>query len=289
VFRSSSTNSNETVLDYQRDSDLCSYHSSPESSTLSSLSGVHEALCDVDLNDTTAMYHNEQRRSGEFERPKLIERRVGSLPDRGFLKVKKDTVGLEVVGNGTRLMRTIQFPTVVIQMKQRKLRKSVVYYVILKSAVGRYVGDIAGLLFATNTSKGVQRAELLPLHTSRSRMRSGTLKLSPMLLHERYRCLFGEGCTFEVKAIERGRRRDLNQRPWKNYDLTKWEIHDLLSSLLCLDIRQTPAHMLKLMTPLRATENLFPKRKRRRRKSYKRFLYKRKSRGIQIQKVSRFD
>jgi len=288
VFRGSSTNSNEKGFDYPRNSDLCSYSSSPEYSNLSLLSGVQGSLCDTDLKGTRAMYQSEQRNSGDFGRPKLLGRKVGSLSDRGSLKVKKASIGLEVVGNGTRLMRSIQFPTVVVQMWHKKLRKSVVYYVILKSAAGRYVGDIAGLLFATKRSKDAQRAELLPLHTLRSRRQPGTFKLNPMLLRDRYRCLFEEGCTFEIRAIERGRRSDLKKRLWKNYDLEKWEIHDLLSSLLSLDIRQTPAHMLKMMSPLRDTENLFPKRKRRKRKSYKRMLSKERSRGIKIQNVSQF-
>jgi len=284
----SSINIDEKVCDYQRDSAMCSNYSSPESSTLSLLSGEQTALCDVDLR-TKAMKQSEQRSSGQYERSKQHVRRVGSLSDRGSLWDENDSIRLEVVGNGTRLMRTIQFPTVIIQMRRWKLRKSVVYYAILKSAAGRYVGDIAALLFDANRSKNVQTAELLPLYTIRAKKRSDTLKLSPMLLRVRYRSLFQEGCAFEVKTIERGGFLDLKTRLWENYDLEKWEMHDLLSSLLYLNIGKIPAHMLKLMTPLLDTEKHLPKRIRRRRKSDKSLQYKKNSGGIQIQRVSHVD
>lgn len=84
-----------------------------------------------------------------------------------------------------------------------------VYYVILNSGPGLYVGDIVGLLFATPCrSEKVQRAELLPLHMIQSGKRYGELEMVPMLFRKQYRCLFEQGCTFNVTAIEFGRRSD---------------------------------------------------------------------------------
>jgi len=285
----SNIDANKKMQDVEGDSDSFNRYSFTESSSLTPLSGVRTSWSDEHFQVTMALNQNGQRKSRDFQRPRLLVGKLGNISDTGRLKCKKEPIRLEIVGNGTRLMSTLEFPTVIVQMRKKKLDKSMVYCLILKSVAGRYIGDIAGLLFSNpHRAKGVQRAELLPLQTVRSRRRSGVFKLAPILLHERYKCLFKEGCIFEVKAIECGRRLEGKKRLWKNYDLKNWEIHDLLSRLLYLDISLFPTHLLKLTTPLRVAEHLLQKRRQRRRKSYKSLLKRKKSRVVAIQ-LSQFN
>lgn len=181
-------------------------------------------------------------------------------------------------------MRKIEFPTIIIQMKKKHLHNSMIYYVILNSAAGRYVGDIVGLLFARPCRSGkVRRAELLPLHMIRSGKHNRELKVAPMLSLRKYRCLFEQGCTFKVTAIEFGRRSDSRRRLWKNYNLRNLEIHDLLRRLLHLDIGQIPGSLLKQMKPLRLNKK-HPETRRRQRKSYLGLLQEQRSRIQPIRK-----
>lgn len=270
---------------YQKNRDISNVSSPTASSSLSPLSEVNTSCFGGELKVAVPKRQSRQKKPRNLVRLNVQFPKVKNTSDKGRLKSKKETLILEVVSNGTRLMRTIQFPTVIIQMRWKKLDSSLVYYVILKST-GRYVGDIACLLLASPwRTNGVQRAELMPLHTASSRKVSGTCKLAPMLLRERYRCLFEEGCTFKVKAIEYGRRVEWNKKPWKNYDFDKGKTHDLLRRLVYLDVSLMPTHMLKLMSPLRVSENLPENETRRRRKSYFSLLQKKKSRHLRIQKI----
>jgi len=273
-----------TTPNYDKDSESADRYSARESSSLTPLSDVCRSTSNGEFKVIFPLGQTRQTKSRDFERTKLQFRKGRDTSDTGRLKLKRDPIRLEVVSRGRRLMRTIQFPTVFIEMRKKTLYDSMVYYVILRSEGGLYVGDIAGVLYASPyRSKNVQKAELLPLYTVRSRKHSGAFKLAPMLLCERYRCLFEEGCTLKVKAIECGRRLDLRKRLWKNYKMKKWEIHDLLSRLLYLDISLIPAHLLKWMTPLRVAEKLQGTR-RRQRKSYGSLLQKKNSRIVPIQK-----
>lgn len=161
--------------------------------------------------------------------------------DTGRLRSSKnDSAGIEVVGHGTKLMTTILFPTVIIKMHKRRLRSSMLYYVVLKSMSGPYREEIPCVMLSSPDNS--EMGELLPLRAVRSK--TGALELIPMLMDRRARSIFAEGCTFKVNAVKRGRRLDRKARQWKNYDLEKWEIHCLLRSLLYLDISQMPAGMV---------------------------------------------
>jgi len=280
----------DKTSDDQGDADSCNLSNVTASSSLTPVRRLRTGLPDEEIKSPMTPHQIRRRNIKDFDRTWRQIEKERKISDTESLKFHENSIRLEVLGNGTRLMRSIKFPTVIIQMRNKKLNSSMVYYVILKSTLGRYIGDISGLLFANPFgSKDVQRAELLPLHTVRSRKRSGAFKLGPLLLLERYKCLFEEGCTFEVKALECGRRSNWKKGLWKNYDRENLEIHDLLCRLVCLDISLIPTHMLKLMTPLRIAENRMQKRRRRRRKSYKSSLKIKKSPVVPIKRVTKFD
>jgi len=188
-------------MDFERD-ELYS-----PTSTLTSLSGPHGSRLNGDLNWKYQLSDCVKSKFKDFGPAKLEFRSKSETSDEG--RLTRDSMRVEVVSRGTRLMRTIKFPTVIVQIQNKKLKKSMIYYIVLKS-VGRYVGDIICLLFASNyRSETEQRAELLPLSMVPSTNRSLSFELDPMLLNERYSGLFEVGCTFKVKAIESGRRIDL--------------------------------------------------------------------------------
>jgi len=159
------------------------------------------------------------------------------------LNMADESFGMTVSGVGTRLMNDIHFPTVIVQMPEKRLRISMVYYIVLEPVSRLYAGNIPCLLYSSlkGVKKDVQTAELLPLRMVSSRTDFADVSLPPLLVHEDKRCIFQEGCTFKVKSIKSGRRVDMKQRPWKYYDLVIWKMMpDLLRELICLDIRHMP-------------------------------------------------
>lgn len=276
------SNMKSTTLNRERDFEFSNDNSYTDSSSLTPLSGVYTNRFNGDMKVRMPQQLTENANPRHFKRPQVIGQKLIKTSNAGRQKFKKFSDPLEVVSPGTRLMRRIEYPTVCIHAPRSKFRHSMVWYLILEPVSERYVGNIACLLFPSPyNTKYAQIAELLPIQTLRSRKHPGTFKLSPMLLRERYRCLFEEGCSFRVKAVKHGRRSDWKIRLSKNYDLEKPEIYDLLRRLICLDISRMPSHMLKLVTPLRVAEQKTKIRRRKQRKSYSSLLHKRRSRVMQ--------
>jgi len=274
----------ETMPYHDWESESYDCYSSRDSSSLTPLSGVNRSYSNRSFKVILPLSQSGHAKSRDLEGAKLQVLRGRKNYASGMPKSMKHSLRLEVISRGSRLMREIEFPTVIIQMKKKYLYNSMVYYVVLNSVAGRYSGDIAGLLYARPcSSEKVQRAELLPLHMVRSEKRGGKLKMAPMLLRKQYRCLFKQGSFFRVITMEFGRRSASKKRLWKNYNLKNLETHDLLRRLLHLDISLIPNHLLKQMTPLRLDKK-HPDTRRRRRKSYVGLLWKETARIVPIQK-----
>jgi len=248
------------AIDADTMSDSC-YLRSRSTSRENSLSGVYDCWFKNDVNLTKPRTQCEQKSSKEVTK-------VTDIQDKGELNVVEDLFGVVLKGNGTKLMRDIDFPTVIIEIRKQKLQNSMVYYTILEPKSGLYVGEIACLLFTSpyRNKTDATTAELLPLGMILSK--SSRVSVTPLLLHEQYRCLFQEGCTFQVKSFKSGRRLDWKQRRWKNYDLESSWIPDLLRRLVQFDISQMPEHMVKQLSPLRTVEHVKKMEKARRRKSF---------------------
>jgi len=193
------------------------------------LSGVYDSWFSSDMNKTMPYIRSEQTSSKEISEVT----KVTNKQDKGRLKLVDDSFDLAVIGNGTRLMREINFPTVIIETRKKNLQNSMVYYIILKPMLGLYVGEIACLLFTNpyRSKRDTTKAELLPLIRGMPSRSSGG-SFTPLLLQERYKGIFREGSTFQVKAIEVGRPLDWKQWQWKNYDLESSWVNDLLSRLV---------------------------------------------------------
>jgi len=200
----------ETVLD------LSSYQSSSCTSRQSSLSGVYDCWFRSDMNKT--MPHIRSKQTGSKEISEVTK--VTNKHDKGRLKLVHDSFDLAVIGNGTRLMSEIDFPTVMIETRKKNLQSSMVYYIVLKPTLGLYVGEIACLLFTNpyRSKRDTTKAELLPLIRGLP-SKSSRGSFTPLLREDKYKGLFREGSTFQVNAIAAGRTLDWKQRQWKNYDL----------------------------------------------------------------------
>jgi len=256
----------ETVLELS-----CS-QSSTCTSRQNSLSGVYDSWFSNDMNKTMSNILSEQTSSKKISEVT----KVTNKQDKGRLKLVDDSFDLAVIGNGTRLMREIDFPTVIIETRKKNLQNSMVYYIVLKPTLGLYVGEIACLLFTNphRSKRDTIKAELLPLISGIPSKRSGG-SFTPLLLQEKYKGLFRKGSTFQVNAIEGGRPLDWKQRQWKNYDLESSWVSDLLSRLVWLDVQQIPKHMVKQLSPLRTVDEVKKMQTRRRRKSFVSLLNKR--------------
>jgi hypothetical protein len=207
------------------------------------VSGVYTCWFNSDIDSSRYDRKDEQRSVRESEISKITQTKVSDTRDNGRINMAEESFEITVLCDGTRLMKDILFPTVIVKMPKKRLRTSMVYYIVLTTGSGLYVEDIPCLLYSNSTGnkKEVQTAELLPLRMVSSETNSTYLSLSPLLFYDQYRCLFHEGFTFKVKAIKSGRRVSRKQRPWKYYELGKLEMmHDLLRRLICLDIRQMP-------------------------------------------------
>jgi len=209
--------------DTQTEFECSGYSRSPSSSRGNSRSGVYTRWFSGQTNLNSPHHQNEQSCIKDFEISKGKVTKVADISDKGWDKSPDNSLRLTVLGSGTRLMRDILFPTVIIQMPKKWLHTLMVYYIILEPASEAYVGSIPCLLFASpkGTKKNIQTAELLPLTMGTSGSSFTASPLTPLLLDERNRCIFRKGCKFKVKAFESGRRIHKRERQWEHYDLCR--------------------------------------------------------------------
>jgi len=162
---------------------------------------------------------------------------VKGISSRGTPKSKKMSREVVVTREGTKLMKSIDFPTVLVDIRSRKLHRSTLYYLILELESVEHSGEIACIMLTSPIAKvnSIQTAELLPLKN---------VTLEPLLLNKHYSCIFQKGCTFKIKALKYGRRIDQTVRKWKNYDMEKRKVQELLRTLIFLDIKAMPPYMV---------------------------------------------
>jgi len=254
VFHSRSTSATSSDMKTFDSESLMNLELSSQA-TSSTSSGANAPSCtynnriDLDMRDAMACPLNIRKR---------ISLLVIHTSDTGELREVEEFNGIDVIAYGTKLMATILFPTVIIKTNRKKLHDSMLYYVVVEPSAGEYSEEIVCLMFSSpyNSGKKIQTAELLPLCARSSESCPGGVSLVPMLLDKRFRSMFEEGCTFRVKAIEQGRRLNHNARKWKDYDVEKSEIPQLLRRLLYLDIKQIPIHMFSPLASSSNAENL---------------------------------
>jgi len=209
--------------------ELSSQSTSSTSSGANAPSCIYNSWFDLDMRDAMACPLTKRKR---------ISHLAVHTSGTEELREVEEYCGIDVIAYGTKLMASILFPTVIIKTNRKKLHDSMLYYVVVEPSAGEFSEEIVCLMFSSpyNSGKKIQTAELLPLCARSSESCPGGVSLVPMLLDKRYRSLFEEGCTFRVKGIEQGRLLNQNARKWKDYDVEKSEIRQLLRRLLFLDI-----------------------------------------------------
>lgn len=133
------------------------------------------------------------------------------------LLLKNGKLSLEVVGVGTKLMKSIGFPTVIAKIDNTKLQNSMIYYLVLETKAEEFDGELLALMLTSPYCPGkrTEFAELLPLCLCKSRTFSELVSLKPMLPSEHYKSMFCWSCSFEIKSIKSGRRIDwTDECPW---------------------------------------------------------------------------
>jgi len=164
-----------------------------------------------------------------------------------------DNISLEILREGTKLMKSMKLPTVITRIKNYSLQHSMVYYVTLEAESEEFFGQIPALLFASHycSGKTTDLAEMLPLSVTKCEW-SKFLSLAPMLRSGIYNKIFRKGCNFKITALSNGRLADWSvECPWKQWDLNIKEMQKVIIDIIYDDIRQIPKNILKSLKPLK--------------------------------------
>jgi len=158
---------------------------------------------------------------------------------------------IEVIGEGTKLMKSLRLPTVLIRVCNRELAKSTVYHVLLEDESGNFpIQKIAGIMFSNPLTAAcrTQFAELLPLKVEVDG--KGGYSIKPLLLRERYKQLFINGCSLKVLDLEGGRcTEDSETLPWNQWKPSFPAMRSIISEILHKDIREMPVSIIDRATP----------------------------------------
>jgi len=155
----------------------------------------------------------------------------------------------EVWARGTRFMKSIDFPTVIIKLREGNLRKSMIYSVIMRPETEEYTMAIPCLVFSCPYGHAKTKfAELLPLYFLKS---DDCVTLSPMLRRKRFRRIFQRENSFKVQWLMTGRASDGSRgMQWKRYDVRDRQIRNLLQGFIGKDINEMYHYITKGKNPL---------------------------------------
>lgn len=168
---------------------------------------------------------------------------LGKMKLRLDFSLSKQVDVLEVFSKGTRFMKFMHFPTVIVQLHRVNLKKSRIYYVIVEPEPKECRWKVPCVMFSNPHAHTETRfAELLPLYFLKC---SNSVNLSPMLLRKRYRRIFDKGCSFNIQWLKAGRAFDgSGGKLWKMYDVRNREMQNLIKGFIEQDINK----MFLLMT-----------------------------------------
>jgi len=159
---------------------------------------------------------------------------------------------LVIVGEGTKLMKSLKLPTVLIRVPNRALFKSRVYYVLLETYSEDFPLKIIPAIMQSDTSSRwmTQLAELFPLSVETNS--SGRMSVTPLLYRRRYKPLFLKGCSFKILALESGRIiESAESLPWNQWKLNLPAMRNMITEILYKDIEEMPASMIRRATRCR--------------------------------------
>jgi len=191
-----------------------------------------------------------------------LKKIIRSSTTNGLLGERRN-MSLKVLSEGTKLMKSMMFPTVMTKIIDTNLEHSMVYYVTLESQYNGFVERIPALMFSSYccSDKRTDVAELLPFCVSRPKHGNKLLSLKPMLRSSRYRRIFREGCSFKIRALSRGRVVDRSvEYPWNLYNLCIKKMQQVVTEIIDKDIREFPQTMLRGLKPLKRKKTITKRR-----------------------------
>lgn len=161
----------------------------------------------------------------------------------------------EVVAKGTRLMKSLNFPTVIVKLLKENLKKSMIYHVIVEPATDECGWQIPCVMFSNPYAHTDTRfAELLPLYFFKC---SDSVNLSPMLVRKRYRRLFRRGCSFNIQWFNPGRVFDCSGGKWKMYDVRNRQMQNLITGFVKEDINEIFSQLTKMINASKVSRECY--------------------------------
>jgi hypothetical protein len=166
------------------------------------------------------------------------------------IKLNKIVDVFKVISKGTKLMKSLNFPTVIVKDLTSVLNKATVYYIILVVVTEQFPGEIPAIMFSSPYAHRKTRfAELLPLGLLQA---SNCICLTPSLQRKRFQCVFRNDCIFKIKSLKIGRVFDCTrEHSWNRYDLSKSYMRNLPKDFIELDISAMSLHVFKKTLPLK--------------------------------------
>jgi len=165
----------------------------------------------------------------------------------GF-RLKKTKNVFEVIGKGTKLMKIMNFPTVIVKHLSGTFEKSKVYYIILELETEESTRNIPAVMFSNPYANRTTRyGELLPLGLMKN---SKSFYLTPLLQRKRFRRVFRSGSSLKIKMFIPGRALDRGDC-WDRYDLSKPCLQKLIKEYIWLDIGRMSRHFFHRVIPLK--------------------------------------
>jgi len=169
---------------------------------------------------------------------------------------KGEVQNIEVIGEGTKFMRSLKLPTVIVRVSKGDLAKSTVYYVLLEShSEGLPTRTIPAIMLSDPKSRWrTQFAELFPLSVDVNG--KGEHCITPLQYRTHCKQLFQKGCTFKVLALESGRYAESSESlPWNRWKLNLPALRNMITQILYQDIKQMPTSILQRATHSRSRTN----------------------------------
>jgi len=195
----------------------------------------------------------------EKKLPLKYERKIYSMgSNQHEFKPKRDDV-FQVTGKGTRLMKSLNFPTVIVKCLTGNLDKSRVYFAILE--IGEELkSEIPALMFSSPYAhKKTRFAEFLPFGLVEC---TKSVCLTPILQRKRYKRVFHRGFSFKIKSLIPGRTVDgSGEYSWNRYDLTQEDMLNMPKEIINLDIKQMSLLTTNRILPVKNRKKRLRRRK----------------------------
>jgi len=160
----------------------------------------------------------------------------------------------EVIAYGTRLMKSMDFPTMIVKLRKGYMSKSTIYWVILQLETDEHKMRIPSLVFSKPDGHTItQVAELLPLYFLKC---SNSVTLSPMLRRKRFKRIFRRESSFKIQWLLSAKVFDgPGGIPWRMYDIRNKSIRNLLKEWIEQDMYKMSLLMCKMKNRLWISSN----------------------------------